>query len=248
MKTFPLKAIFMFTLLFLLFANEFNWNLQAGRLKREAAEMSLELSQNQHEVAGFELRKSTYQRAAEAFEKHKTQYEAAIPKFQAVVDRYGELNVEDPSKLYLIDVPTLGIEEFLVKQIRVWTPNRQFQLGVGFRSLDDQSDFGDSRLFVPAEKKLVNLPAGESLIRFEWHELKEQRTLKGKVFLNDSLVHEFGLRGDAAGGYSSMSSVPTKSQAFRIRKERTLYKLMPSLESELAETIGLVLVHDRAQP
>lgn len=244
----------MFTLLFLLIANAVNWNMQAQRLRREADEMSIELSENQRQVNGFETRKLTYARAEEAFLKHKAQYQAAIPKFQAIMDRYGKLEVEDPSKLYLVDVPTLGIEDFLVKQIRMWVPDEKYRLTVGFQSSglpgssSAVSSFGESKIFVPSGKKTFDLPEGESLIRFEWHELKERRALQGRVYLNGSMIHEFGLNGEPGGGYSSSSMILTKSKAFRVRKQRTLFSITPSLESGVGEKIGLILVHDQEQP
>lgn len=195
-------------------------NMRYVKQSERIAELQEETALLEQSYGPVDWNYKLYDRFFAAFEKQKAEFEVAEAKYMALAEQLSVLNV-DPDTLSVIRLPNTnwGISQLNVYSWRVHVPkqdNGPLYVSVDFRAQrehdtvlsagsDNKRILTKSDCYLPNKPIRIELPEGESTIRFETY-LKEG-VCELRILLNDNGVQKFDLTGLSGGNSTSEDAI-----------------------------------------
>lgn len=171
------------------------WNNRriAGALESQKNEIIAQMKEDEFKALNAAERKQVLERSLAAFENRKIAFAKAKSKFDKVAGKYSKLNIDDPSRVHLVNWETIAPEGGFHERFRIWVPDSpKLEVCLGFHNNDNsfvrKRTFRSSRFYQPSAPHTVPLDSGESIV--ELLGTRRDDSFHVELLINEKRIHE----------------------------------------------------------
>lgn len=201
--TFSIRSLLAIILLAALVANGWLARLRINREQVAIGILETQVVENEQLLGDFEKKKLAYERFLDAATKRSARFALAENEFdKKIASKYGQLKVEDDSKLAIVTYPTFDRGNGYQKRWRIFVPESSpRKLSIRYLDADrDPTEFAS--LFYPNAATEFDLPSGRSDLHFVW----EKDTGTCRILLDDETLYETKFKEETRGWSTSGAS------------------------------------------
>lgn len=197
-----------------LFANAWQVRSKDLSIQREIDFLELKSQERHamHSLSRFEERRGIHEHVKESHAILKAQYATAEIRFQDLIEKYGQLKIENTNEFAITSIPTFNTRDITHRSWRVYVPENS-SMNLNFNFTDrlvglNNKLFEPKSFFEPTTPTSITLPVGESEIRFTW--TPTANGYQATLIVNGESMCEYLYTGYFSG-YADIS-VETKQQ------------------------------------